>query len=445
MKIAIHTKIDYKPNNDDKAEAYESLSADFENVDITIKELAEHIALGHSFCAQHNGRRKGENFVGTEVIAVDIDNGLTIVGALESEFVKKYAAFIYTTPNHSEMRNRFRVVFELERMIDDPLEMRRAYQGLIRKFGGDKACKDPCRFFFGSKGGQQFMFCKKLPNSVLAELIQWGTELDGHVDALTTAKKFGGSIRRSNMRLEPNQLVKTANGEMGMVSDFLEKTKVHCPMHVDNHASAFIVTSRNKVNGVYCSTCAGTHWPPHISNSDLWAFDFYEIDGRLRKIEYEEDPVNYLGEDAAPEFFSNDGRVVKSGSEVHLTDIEFSAGIILIRSPKGSGKSHQLRRLVEHCKAKNLSGLLIGHRQSLISALAKNLGLACYPDKVTSWGEPIPVSEYYAICLDSMQHRLDPRKDKFDVIIIDESEQVFAHLTSDTLLKQRRECFSKLE
>jgi hypothetical protein len=88
---------------------------------------------------------------------------------------------------------------------------------------------------------------------------------------------------------------------------------------------------------------------------------------------------------------------------------------------------------------------LFGHRQSLIAALAENLGLACYLDKTDADGERISVSKYYAICLDSIPLRLNLNLHKFDVIIIDESEQVFSHLTSDTLKKQRRDCFLMME
>lgn len=77
MKIAINTKINYKPAKNDLA-AYHSLASEFKNVDISIAELAQCIASGFPFCAQHDGRRNANNFIASDYLAVDIDDGMSI-------------------------------------------------------------------------------------------------------------------------------------------------------------------------------------------------------------------------------------------------------------------------------------------------------------------------------------------------------------------------------
>lgn len=443
MKIAINTKIDYKPVQGDLI-AFKSLATDFKNVDLSAGELAQHIALGHSFCAQHVNGRRSANFTAAGFIAVDIDNGMTLAEALANEWVTLYASIVYTTWSHTDAHNRFRIVFELERDIEAAIEMKCAYQGLIRKFGGDTTCKDACRIFFGAKSVAPVVIGKKLPSEMLDELIKSGAtkRLSAEIGDDTVGQ---ASARRSARNLSPDQLVSTAAGAIEQISLLAKRSSVHCPFHIDKNASAFIVESRKHVKGIHCSKCNETFWPEILEPQHLQNFDFYEIDGILNEMEYEEDPANSYGSDDPTEFLEDNERVVRSGSGARLTNIEFTKGIIFVRSPKGTGKSFQLNQLVCQCKAMGLSVLLVGHRQSLISALASDLGLACYLDKEDEWGEKTSVTNYYAICLDSIPRMLNLKRHQFDVIIIDESEQVFSHLTADTLKKQRRDCFLKLE
>lgn len=442
MKISINDKVNYKPETGDPA--FWSLTHEFVNVDISIEQLANHIKLGYSFCAQHQPHRSAANFTCAEYLAVDIDNGMTLAEALEHDWVKKYAAMVYVTWSHTDTDNRFRIVFELARTITDAQEMRSAFIGLIRKFGGDGACKDVCRIFYGCKDGEQCMLGNVLPNEILDELIKVGNAKKVSAESGDESSNSTSAVR-SNRYLDADLLVKTASGSMEQVTTLLRSTPVHCPFHFDKHPSAFITVSKNNTKGVHCTTCDESFWPKSISRRNLLNFDFYQIDAVLNEIEYDEDPYNVYGEDTPKEFFSNNDRVVRSGNEKRLANLELVPGITLVRSPKGSGKSFQLAEIVKRCKLLRKSVLLIGHRQSLIAALAANLGLACYLDKTDADGEPISVSNYYAICLDSIPLRLKLNLHKFDVIIIDESEQVFSHLTSDTLKKQRRNCFLMME
>ena len=107
-----------------------------------------------------------------------------------------------------------------------------------------------------------------------------------------------------------------------------------------------------------------------------------------------------------------------------------------MKSPKGSGKTEALGWLIGEIKGPSApngfqkmkrgrdcpkSILLIGHRVTLINEAARRLGLQSYQD-----GEP---TRYYAVCVNSLPFR---RFDfTYDVVIIDESEQVFRHVTSD--------------
>jgi hypothetical protein len=117
--------------------------------------------------------------------------------------------------------------------------------------------------------------------------------------------------------------------------------------------------------------------------------------------------------------------------------------ISLIKSPKGSGKTKLMQSIVggyEHYPCLPKSILFIGHRRSLINATAKELGLVSYLNTDKSGenkGEYNDPAEQYAICLDSLSTRLDTRKHHYDVVIIDEVEQVLSHLLAGTMKADR--------
>lgn len=89
------------------------------------------------------------------------------------------------------------------------------------------------------------------------------------------------------------------------------------------------------------------------------------------------------------------------------------------------------------------SVLLIGHRQSLIKEAANRLGIDCYLD-YESIGGHRNQRFGYAICLDSLpkvttaggrtkREAKWQKPPQYDVVILDESEQVISHLLSETL------------
>ena len=99
-------------------------------------------------------------------------------------------------------------------------------------------------------------------------------------------------------------------------------------------------------------------------------------------------------------------------------------GLTLIRSPKGSGKTRSLAYLTASAK----SLLLVGHRRSLIRQSCDQLGLDCYLDEPEGMLQDLA---RLAICLDSLA-RVDART-RYEVVILDESEQVLGHFLSETL------------
>ena len=165
------------------------------------------------------------------------------------------------------------------------------------------------------------------------------------------------------------------------------------------------------------------------------------------------------------------------------TRFECVNGITFVKSPKGTNKTGILEAFVAQCKKDQLRVLLIGHRRSLLQAEAERLNMDCYfvvdgdnqavpvdttnahldaesTDDVEDRPQPEPSGKgaqesaryrfveptrHYAVCLDSLVELDTSNKDhRYDVVIIDESEQVFTHLVGKTLKDRRRKVFSTL-
>ena len=110
--------------------------------------------------------------------------------------------------------------------------------------------------------------------------------------------------------------------------------------------------------------------------------------------------------------------------------------------------------------------LLIGHRQALIRDMCKRLRLQCYLDDpsrkrvdvdniVTEYSAPNKIGlKRYGVCLDSLykvqvEEIVKEKRQKvmpgYNLVMIDESEQVLAHFLSDTIGEGRYELFEQFK
>jgi hypothetical protein len=345
LKIAVNrhivNKIEIK-----NSPLWEIAATGFENVEFTPSELAEYINQGHAFCAQHNKRRLERNFVGTNVLAVDIDSGWRLEDTLNDLFIKDSALLIYPTPSHTEENHRFRIVFKLPRMISDASEMRAAYIGAARILGGDNACRDACRLFFGSKGSNPIVFGNELPDHELEKMIALGrmkrvAEHSADKRGVTTIP----AVQRSEHALEESQMVELANGRVIPLKEAHARMSIKCPVHHDRNPSAMVVTNRNGVNGVHCKKCCASFWPISVPWKKFEKFDFFRVEQIVRELQHAEDPF-YLNDperrDVDYESVANidvQRHFVFSNHRVTNANIPFFEGVTFLRSPKGTGKT----------------------------------------------------------------------------------------------------------
>lgn len=450
IKVAINRHVKNKIARDDKI-GWSNATRYFKNLDLTPDEFIGEVTAGFAFCAWLKGPRKSKNFLCMQVLAVDIDSGLTIEEVLGHPFFQKYGWFIYTTPSHRPEAQRFRIVFLMERPIQTEQQMRLVYTGISRMLGGDRSCTDAARLFYGSENCEVHRVDNVLPMDQVEYVIELGENVI-HNDGRSVIDGRP-SNSRSSVVLDRNEMIRTEFEGTSPLHELAHRTRVFCPRHIDRHASAFVVISKAGQNGVHCSACRQTFWPKWNHRSHLHAYDFYSFEDGLIEIDYEEDrqhPSEWLGDEAPAEYremtdeksvFVRDRRYL---NEAGFPDLDH--GVNFVRSPKGTGKTEWLEREVKRYKAQGKTVLLIVHRQALAESLADRLKMHCYLTKLEDYQDRNEARRYCVVCLDSLARYLNPIVHKFDVVLIDESEQVYSHVLSDTLAgrNKRKACFELL-
>lgn len=181
--------------------------------------------------------------------------------------------------------------------------------------------------------------------------------------------------------------------------------------------------------GVHCSKCQVTYW---TADKQPEPYDFLHFDKLVRREVEDFVPSVATDETGLVEFELPDPNLLLN--EKFLPTLPFHNGITLIKSPKGTGKTTYLKNLVSDYRNQGKRVLLVGHRRSLLRALSESLGLQCYLDaKEFAEFAPKRIAKHFAVSVDSLATMLKPNVHKFDVVLIDESEQVFSHLIADTI------------
>ena len=460
----------------------------FKNYELTATELVEVIhSYGYAISYQFDGEiRQEKNFLCTDIVCVDVDNSeeyssrnRSYEDALQDPLVANNALLIYTTTNHTADQHRYRIVFGLPKTIIDPSDIRALTTGLAIRLAGDLRAVDAARMFFGSKDCKGSILGNEyLDEVIVSDLIRQGLDFINNKNSDTLGNK--SKSYRSHRYIRPDSLVKTAKGETVAIGTIKKNTSVFCPDHFDQNPSAFVgLSNKNDGRFLYCHVCRTPLWvgvPPN-------QYEFNSFDAAIKE-KYAEIslPVVVPNTPLGDLTLGNVGGVKR----IHITTNEklqinklHKPGVMFIKSPKGSGKttilpeimapllsnikenrwtfedfeesdeSHLGDRPAKTSGETNFSVLLIGHRRSLIREMSKRLNLNCYLDDGTVEEEfqankrqrIIDRQKRYGICLDILPKLI---RDRYDHIIIDESEQVLSHFMSETL-KSREYIFKRLE
>jgi len=176
VKISYHTVIRGKPEfrkECGKLSVYQdgkktNLGYHWKNIDASWDDIFELITVdGIATSAALNGdHRCDAEFESRQLIMVDIDKDMTLYDLFENDFYNNYGAGFYTTPSHTDDHHRFRLMFRLEKPIDNAVDMKKLHEFFLTEYPyADKSCKDASRIFFGTVGCK----LKEKRNNIISE------------------------------------------------------------------------------------------------------------------------------------------------------------------------------------------------------------------------------------------------------------------------------------
>ena len=162
-------------------------------VDISLQEFAEEIAINGktTILAELSESKlsKLTPIIGQELVMLDFDNkdpnNLYTIDDLEQDtFMQENACFFYRTfsDENSEV-DKFRVVFHLDKLIDNNLEIEYIYQELFKKYPqADTSVGQTSRLFFGSNSGYEVIdWDNVLDTNNFKKIINSGSSLHGEI------------------------------------------------------------------------------------------------------------------------------------------------------------------------------------------------------------------------------------------------------------------------
>lgn len=445
-------------NKNDRNDTY-AFANGWEHVTATIEDLIRVIKLGYAYSVWFkDGIRKTSNFVASNVVSIDVDGTNTIDSSISLEFSTHYLTAVYTSCSHTAREHRFRLIFKLERVIESAYEYRCIQRALQLMYAGDGSAAEPSRLFYGNQNAEVMLWDREIPNDEIDKLIKLNvpSELNSYGNMSEHAST------RSDIRIPADLMITTAAGIHIKLEEIPNRTPIHCPYHHDANASAFVGVKDTGFRYIFCMRCQTT-W--HQINP------FYDFEPDIKDDFVE--TMRAVKDMTLPNMEEQLRRFPKlvRVKDLHPANITFlnrryvekvdiKPGITFIKSPKGSGKTESLITIIQNIylskRALNLEAfvptfeddapppewetgklvLLIGHRQALIRSMCKRLNLNCYldEDKKDNYINKRDFRRRFGICLDSIKKvtAIDSPFRQYDLVIIDEVEQVLAHLLAST-------------
>lgn len=154
MRISIFSDVKPLPTKKEKAKESKYASNPYLPEIAEVPTDEELILLVTSFAwspSIFKGARLKENFVSTDFLVLDIDDGLSIPESEKRIEKLGYTCLCVATTSHTPENHRYRLIFPLSRTITKVEEFEASIVSLMELFPeSDKACKDCSRFFFSS-------------------------------------------------------------------------------------------------------------------------------------------------------------------------------------------------------------------------------------------------------------------------------------------------------
>ena len=116
-----------------------------------------------------NNHRHKKNFIQSEIIGIDVDEGTQLNKIFNDKFTQENALLLYTSTSHSKSNHRFRIVFKLPEPIKNSNEIEQIIKKLIKYYNSDSNCSDCSRIFYGNTNAKVKVFGKTLTDKQMLD------------------------------------------------------------------------------------------------------------------------------------------------------------------------------------------------------------------------------------------------------------------------------------
>jgi len=160
----------------DKTTDFEALRNNYQNVQLTLSDIADVVKSGHAICAAQmvtnpDGTitRNSGNFKQSELIILDMDFGVKVNGekvldtanyipleAFLDTPAAEHVALAYTSCSHTPGWNRYRLILPLPYLEKNPERYQKILKTFIEEYKADAACSDVCRAYYGNTNATIF-------------------------------------------------------------------------------------------------------------------------------------------------------------------------------------------------------------------------------------------------------------------------------------------------
>lgn len=163
---------------------------EFENVQTDAWQFYKTLVSGFSVAPDCYRKRHSKHFSNGWYIGLDFDSkdaNSDIRMLINDPIIKRFAAFLYTTPSHTDDRPRCRAIFILDRPITSADGYKKAVTALQHMFPHcDPSAKDAARLFYGSQNALSIEIWQQLPVAELRRFYEWNQE---RIEAAESEKK----------------------------------------------------------------------------------------------------------------------------------------------------------------------------------------------------------------------------------------------------------------
>jgi len=146
-----------------------------------------------------------------------LGRGCAFDSLLAHELVSHHGLMIYETYSPSPEHQRWRLMFRTPHTIIDADEMRKILRGLVRVFGADESCVDPCRAYYGNEGCDPHIIDKTLTIEQIEYLKKLGATQGGD-DGNDGGNHNANNSVHSSLHVNDDQWLSIRGGKQAALS-----------------------------------------------------------------------------------------------------------------------------------------------------------------------------------------------------------------------------------